>query len=159
MLKSSLALILLVLAPLSAGAQTRQLELRYEANLEKLPPGAASADLWIPLAHDDPQQRIRSVRVEGAEGGEVVHDVRYGNAALHLARKSPGRVVVTYVLERHEERHDVGSGPPPTAAPADPVIARWLRPDKLGSLTPTVQAYTQKTTAGKTGTLAKVRAI
>jgi len=147
-----------LLLPVLARAQTRQLQLRYEADLERLPPGAASAELWIPLAHDDPQQRIRSVKVEGADGGEVVHDARYGNAALHLTPKVPARVVVTYVVERREEHHQLTGGMA-AAAPADPIITRWLKPDKLGSLTPTVQSFTQKTTAGKTGTLAKVRAI
>jgi len=147
-----------VLGVPKAAAETRRLELRYQAKLDPLPPGVSTVDLWLPLAQDDGQQTIRSLHVAGAAGGEVVHDARYGNAALHLTRTGATDVVVTYVVERREERHDLAGLADGAVAPG-PVIAAWLRPDKLGSLTPTVQTYTRKTTAGKKSPLAKVRAI
>jgi transglutaminase-like putative cysteine protease len=141
--------------PVIAG-ETRRFELRYEATLET--PAGRLVDLWLPLAHDDAQQTIRSLHIEGADGAEVVHDTRYGNPALHLRRKGPLHVVISYVAERREEHHALVDAR--STDPSDGVVlARWLKPDRLGSLTPTVQSYTREATANQKTPLQRVRAI
>jgi transglutaminase-like putative cysteine protease len=159
----------------SARAETRRFELRYEARLDAQPGqpaqpgGGGEVDLWLPLVEDNGQQTVRSVRIDGGDGAEVVHDARYGNAALHLRRRTPATVTVTYVVERRDEAHDVGAAAPAGAAAAttttttttttDPALARWLVPDKLGGLIPAVKSYTGKATAGRAAPLAKARGI
>jgi transglutaminase-like putative cysteine protease len=142
-----LLLLLLATAP-------RHVEIRYEA---RLPATTQEVDVWLPLALDDSQRRILSVHVDGGEGAEVVHDTRYGNAALHLRRRGPSTIAITYVVERGEERHDLAGARGPSTDGV--VIAQWLKPDKLGSLIPVVLDYTKKTTAGKKLPLEKARAI
>jgi transglutaminase-like putative cysteine protease len=151
----------------AAGAEVRRFELRYEARLEA--PAAATAgdvDLWLPLVEDNAQQSVRFVRVEGGEGAEVVHDARYGNAALHLRRRAPAAVAITYVVERRDETHDLAALPAradtpaaPGSVAADPDLARWLVPDRLGAPLPQVQAYAARATAGRTTPLARARGI
>jgi transglutaminase-like putative cysteine protease len=157
-----------VLCAARARAETRRFELRYEARLAEAPAAAAAGggdvELWFPLVADTPQQTVLSVRMEGAEGAEVVHEARYGNAALHLRRRAPATIAITYVVERRDEAHDLrsaGQGALAEGAPvaADPALALWLTPDKLGGLIPAVRAYTTRATAGRTTPLARVRGI
>jgi transglutaminase-like putative cysteine protease len=148
-----------------ARAETRRFELRYEAHLSPAAGDGGEVDLWLPLIEDGPEQAVLSLRMQGAEGAEVVHDARYGNAALHLRRRVPATVTITYVVERRDEAHDLraaaqrASPAEGTPGSADPALARWLVPDKLGGLIPAVKAYTAKATAGRTTPLLRARGI
>lgn len=158
---SALALALALLLPLPLGAlaeEARTFELRYEASLERVPAGAQAVDLWLPLAQDDAQQTIRALHIDGGDGAEIVHDPRYGNAALHLRPNAPARVGVTYVVERRAERRSLAAAA--RAGSSDGAgFARWLGPDKLGGLTATVRGYAAKATAGRGTPAEKIRAI
>jgi transglutaminase-like putative cysteine protease len=147
--------MMLLLAVLTALPSQRRVEIRYQADL---PASSREVDLWIPLASDDPQQRILSVRIEHGEGAEVVHDERYGNAALHLRRRGPASVIVTYVVARLPEQHAL-SGAPVQPTTDGVIVSRFLQPDKLGSLIPAVLEYEKRATAGKRTPLDKARAI
>ena len=156
---AALALALLLPLPLGALAEeARTFELRYEASLERVPAGAQAVDLWLPLAQDDAQQTIRALHIDGGDGADIVHDPRYGNAALHLRPNAPARVGVTYVVERRAERRSLAAAA--RAGSSDGAgFARWLGPDKLGGLTATVRGYAAKAIAGRRTPAEKIRAV
>jgi transglutaminase-like putative cysteine protease len=161
--RASLAVLAAAAGTLLAGgraaAETRPFELRYEARLEPHAGAGGEVDVWLPLIEDDAQQTVRSVRVEGGDGAEVIHDARYGDAALHLRRRAPATIVITYLVERRDEAHDLKAAAAAKPGAVDPALARWLVPDKLGELTPRVKAWTAQAIAGRTTPLARARAI
>ncbi len=91
---------------------TRRFVLRYEAGVRDVHPGTA-VQLWLPLWHDSPHQRLHGVRIRGAGRIQLTRDPRYGNQILFARWTGPvegAAVQVELELTRVEVRAPVFGG-------------------------------------------------
>ena len=124
-------------------------EFRYDATLPTLD---GNARLWLPLAKSDRFQTV-AVREISAPGRHETLTDNHGNRVLllHLRPEDSGRsITLRFQVERREAA--------PYAEPdSDP--AESLNPETLVPAAPAFRALAGQVTAGRTGALARARAI
>lgn len=115
--------------------RTRNFSFEYKAAVKDVPPGAKEVDLWVPVPHDDPYQRIINLHVDsqlpyeivkGSQGNEILH------ARIPAAQVSESAITLRFDATREEHvqaRLYNNVRLPKDESPAE--LARWLRPDRL----------------------------
>jgi transglutaminase-like putative cysteine protease len=169
---ATLALASLLAPSARAGAagdapQERKFEFEYRATVKDVPPGAKKLDLWIPVPHDTPFQKITGLRIDSPHPYKF-RTAQYGNRVMHLSLENPPRagfaVVMRFEVARREhiqERLRRANFTPPKGEERDPYMARWLRPDKLVPIDGKVREWAKEVVdaAGAKTDLEKARAI
>ena len=56
----------------------RKFEFEYMALVKEIPTGAKRVDLWIPVPHDSPFQKITEMKIDSPHEYEI-HTSQYGN--------------------------------------------------------------------------------
>ena len=129
---------------------------------------AKATHLWIPLPQNDGYQSVSDVQIESAVPHSEGRDPEYMNPfALFtptLAQATAGYdVTLTFRATRREHTVDVYAPALQTAAatpPADdPLVKRYLEPDKLVPLNGVIADLARQQTAGDTTPLQKARHI
>jgi hypothetical protein len=125
-------------------------EFLYQATLPQL---AAAARMWIPLPSTDAYQtvEVKSIRVPGRQ--RIVTDRRYGNRVLFVELRpqdSGAHLALRFQVERREK----GPYVEPAARPEE-----FLAPERRVPNTAEFNATAAEATAGKTGALARARAL
>jgi transglutaminase-like putative cysteine protease len=115
--------------------RTRSFSLEYKAIVKDIPAGAKRLDLWVPVPHNDPYQRITNIRVQ-APSPYTISTGSEGNAILHTSIDSPKETTVavdiTFNTTREEHRQSRLYSGPRLARDQDPKeLRRWLNPDRL----------------------------
>jgi hypothetical protein len=156
----------------SAQAQTprqRLFSFEYSATVHDVPADAGKVDLWLPVPHNDPYQKITGLRVDSPVSYKI-QSAQYGNRMLHLIVSEPKQSVLTVAVRftavRYEHLNTALLDGDGTAAvkqekASDPDLARWLQPDRLVPLDDKIRAWAREVVAqaqAKTD-LEKARAI
>src|SRR5262249_24774748 len=115
------------------GAKERKFEFTYTASLE-IPGGAGKAALWLPIPQSDQYQEITNLRIKSDFPISFHTDAEYGNTVLFVSASSPQpeplTVEVSFNALRREHLNRPGAALK-TGDATDPLMARWLQPDKL----------------------------
>ncbi len=165
-----LSLILLTTLALNAATaeapRERAFAFEYVAIVKDIPVGAKSFDLWIPIPHDDPYQKIKGLQVVSPYPYEI-RTAQYGNRVLHIRLKNPKETSLTVTMRfdavrlEHVQGHLRQAGSRAPLEKADPNMRRWLEPDRLVPLDDRVRGWAREVVdaAGAKTDLEKARAI
>jgi transglutaminase-like putative cysteine protease len=152
-----------------AGAETpreRKFEFDYTATVKDIPAGSRRVDLWIPVPHDGPFQKISDLQIESTYPYQF-HEAQYGNKVLHIALKNPQQTTLSVEMrfntlrkEHIQERLQV-AGYSAAKEERDPNMSRWLQPDRLVPIDGKVKQWAEEVVnaAGAKTDLEKARAI
>jgi transglutaminase-like putative cysteine protease len=145
-----------------AGPRSRAVEATFVATVENVPAGAKQLEAWIPLPADTPNQNVTALTVDSPYPVEVRHDSDFGNAYLYIRapHPSPGTLVVR-VHFRAVRREIVNTALTPDSSfdPEPAVFSRYLKADRLVTLSPRVRKIAETVTRGAADNAAKARAI
>jgi transglutaminase-like putative cysteine protease len=155
-----------ILQTQAATPHERSFQFEYKATVKDIPSDAKQVDLWIPVPHDSPFQRITDLQIESPYPYHA-NTAQYGNRVLHISLNKPQQssftvtmrfniVRIEHIQERlREENSSAAKGD------RDPDMARWLQPDRLVPIDGKVKQWAQDVVnaAGAKTDLEKVRAI
>ncbi len=148
----------------------RTVAFTYRAWVRAIPAGAKQVDLWLPVPHDSPFQRITNLTID-APYSYRIDSAQYGNRVLHLnqtgAKPDSFAVTMRFVALRREHlKPEVQPAFNPTAPAvpdpkADPAMARWRQPDRLVPIDGQIKRWAEDVVskAGAKTDLQKARAI
>ncbi len=164
-----LAVFLIFGATQAQTLRARVFAFEYSATVRDVPTSARQVDLWLPLPHNDPYQKITGLTVD-APYPYTIQSAQYGNRMLHLIVSEPKRSAFTVTVRFNAVRYEhlnaaLLDGDGTVAAKkeeaADPDMARWLQPDRLVPLDDKIRTWAREvvTQAGAKTDLEKARAI
>ena len=133
---------------------------------------AKSSRLWIPLPQNDAFQSVSNLKIESAVPHSEGHDPEYQNpfaVFTPTAAQAAAGYDVTLLFNATRREHAVNihspamqnasSVPPAPVLSNDPLMKRYLEPDKLVPLNDTIAELSRQQTAGITDPLQKARHI
>jgi transglutaminase-like putative cysteine protease len=150
----------------SSAAASRTFEFTYQVHFPATENAAGPVRLWIPLPQEDGYQEVRNVRVEStvphSEGRDPEYKNKFAVFQPTAEQASAGfDVTMRFIATRHE--HKVSVDPKvinaSVSASTDPLMARYLEPDKLVPLNGTIAELAKEHTAGDTTPIEKSRHI
>lgn len=159
------ALIVLVpglAVPLRAALEpsVRSFEATYVATIAEVPAGLARLEVWIPLPVDSADQTIRNVKVECPYEGSIRREKENGNTYFYFSTASPKAGPLEIRVRFDGERREAGVGAAAAAAkPTSEELQRYLREEKLVTLSPRIRQISKQVTLGAKTPEAKARAI
>ncbi len=127
------------------GPRERSLTFEYSVSVKDLPADARFVDLWVPVPHDDPYQKISGLRIETPFPHTTATD-HDGNVILHLrvARPPSGSVPLALrfraVRKEHIQLLTTAEARPESKA----VLDRWLSPDRLVPLDDQIRKWARE---------------
>ena len=144
--------------------KSRHLQFDYEVYLRDIPPAASKLSVWVPLLPENDYQKIDEISIDPRESSEINEDHLYKNKILHFELKPPFdssyKLTVHYKLKRLEYINRPGSGGNgPTKRENGDELSKFLRANRLVTLSPKVKTIAQEITKGKKTTIEKARAI
>ena len=105
---ATLALMLLpnpLAHAVAADARERRFEFEYTAMVRDVPAGAKKLELWIPIPHDTPFQKITGVQIQSPYPYKI-QTAQFGNRVLHINVANPPQanfaVVMRFDVVRRE---------------------------------------------------------
>lgn len=148
-------------ATFAASASSRTFHGAYVATVESVPAGLNRLEVWVPVPVDTSSQKIRNVRVDSPYPGEMRREKDHGNSYFYFSTDQPRAGKLEIRVEFDAERLEVLR---PTAvravrneSAAD--LERYLRAEKLVTLSPRVRELARQVTWGHRTSEAKARAI
>jgi len=161
-------LALLVVGMTSAGTappRVRTVQFGYKTIVKAIPAGTHQADIWIPVPHNSPYQRISNLTITSPYPYRLDAG-QNGNRVLHLRLKEPPKasVVVDMQFKASRQEHSQPgvqtAGPVQSSAP-EPDLARWLKADRLVPLDDTIKRWARQVvdSVGAKTDLERARAI
>ncbi len=158
--KALLPIALLVAAAPSSPAApaSRSFEATYVATVEDIPGGLNRLEVWVPLPQDAASQRIRNLRVDSPYPGSVRQEKEFGNTYYYFSTDQPrhGKIEIRVSFEA-ERQEIVGSGLVHANSSED--LQRYLREEKLVTISPRIRELARRITYGNKTPEAKARAI
>lgn len=163
---AGLVLLLLLLCscahlPLDTGsAIERSFHIHYQATTSGLPPGKV-VQVWIPVPHSDPHQRIRDLEITGDFPGEITLQTEsvHGNRMAYY-EGTIGASSLTFNVEYNVDRFIYQTDFDAIEESRTPVsddLARYLEPSTLCFVNDTTRREAIEITSGKDSTLEKAR--
>jgi len=138
--------------------------MEYSASIGAVAAGTGAVDLWMPIPHDDPYQRIEKLQVTSPHPYQIDVD-EIGNHILHLRVEGPSsepiRVTLRFEATRREHRQELAIAPAGVGEEAPQELARWMKPDRLVPLDDQIRAWSDAvvSAAHASTDLEKARAI
>lgn len=150
----------------TGGARRRSFAFEYKATVKDVPPGAKRVDLWLPVPHDSPFQKIKGLQIESPYPYKV-KSAQYGNQFLHLSVENPKQTSFTVTMrfdavrDEHVQERLRQASYKPVKEKRDPDMGRWLQPDRLVPIDDKIKQWSLEVTeaAGAKTDLEKARAI
>ena len=163
MTRSTLIGAIAVTALAAQTPRSRTVFMEYSASIGPLAAGTGQVDLWMPVPHDDPYQRIARLEVASPYPYQIDED-EIGNRTLHLRVDRPSRepIRVTLRCEATRLEHRQNLAAVSAAVREEPQeLARWMKPDRLVPLDNQIRAWASEVVAAAHATtdLDKARAI
>ena len=128
--------------------RTRNFDFEYKAVVKDVPPGAKRVDLWVPVPHDDPYQRITDLRIQSPYSYKIVVGAD-GNTMLHVAVDNPAdsEIAITMSLDSERREHtqarlEAASKPFKDEDPNS--LAQYLKPDRLVPLDDQIRTWARQ---------------
>ena len=113
-------------------AHQRDFTFEYNATVKDIPAGTQKLELWIPVPHDDPYQRILDVHVDTPYPHQILTGDQ-GNKMLHITIEQPKEssvpVTLTFQAVRLERIQPIILVKNAVTPEGD--LSRWLKPDRL----------------------------
>lgn len=146
----------------SAPTKTRAFEFRYGVVLDKIPAEAFDVKIWIPQISEKPHQIVEEITVVPTEGAQQTSDKTYGNKILYYSvnpkEQDSFRAEIRYRVKRYELMNKPGMRTfDRKDEPED--LSKYLKSNRLVTLSPRVKKIAAQVTEGKENTLEKARAI
>ena len=150
----------------AAAPHERKFEFEYKATVKDIPAGAKKLDLWIPIPHDSPFQKIADMQIDSPYPYKI-HTSEYGNRILHISLDNPRQSSFTVGVrfdaarKEHIQERLQQAKYAPAKEERDSNMARWLKPDRLVPIDGKVKQWAQEVvdTAKAKTDLDKARAI
>ena len=157
----ALAVLLSPASPVAASPASRSFEATYVGTVEQIPAGLNRLEVWVPLPQDSPAQRIRNVKVDSPYPGEVRHEKEFGNSYYYISTDQPRTGKLEIRVSFEAERKEVLSSGLLRAGQheAEATMERYLKEEKLVTLSPRVRELAHRITYGNTTPEAKAHAI
>ena len=83
----------------------RRFQFEYKATVKEIPTGAKKVDLWIPVPHDTPFQKITDLEIESPYPYKI-HTAEYGNKVLHISLNNPQQSSFTVTMRFNAARKE-----------------------------------------------------
>lgn len=149
--------------PDGSSPRVRIFEFTYVTEVGSIPAGARELSLWIPYPQSDANQTIRNMTIRSPYPTQVTREPEYGNQMLYLHLLSPDKpftVEMRFTVERREYiRKDFATVKARYEDHPDPMLQRWLQPDRLVPIDGRIRQMALDVTRGRTTDLEKARAI
>ena len=144
--------------------KARTLDFDYNVILKDIPQDASELKIWLPLLPDNDRQIIEEVSINPSDSMVILQDKLYGNKILNYTLTPPFdstfKINVHYKLKRIEY-----SNKPENGHKGDSILVKntnmdkFLKANRLVTLSPQVKELATQITKGKVSTLEKARAI
>lgn len=117
----------------------RKFEFTYSATVQ-VPDGSTSAKVWLPVPKSDNNQQITGVQIKSEQPVSFLTDGEYGNSVLVATSNNPKAgaftVEMSFQVTRQENVNRLALAEKSIkaekgSAGIDPLMPRWLQPDKL----------------------------
>ncbi|MBI4854472.1 MAG: transglutaminase domain-containing protein [Acidobacteria bacterium] len=144
----------------------RKFEFTYSATVQ-IPEGSTSAKLWLPVPKSDINQQITNVQVKSEQPVSFLTDAEYGNSVLVATSNNPKAgtftVEMAFQITRQENINRLALDGKTiqktfTTLP-DPLMPRWLQPDKLVPISQRIKDLATEITKDKLTDEEKLTAI
>lgn len=148
--------------------QERSFVFAYEVQVPPAPAKQGQARLWIPLPQSDQHQSIRKLTLLSPAPYTQGRDPEYSNSYAVFtptdAQMSSGyAVTLQFEVTRREHAQSVAPSHESTAtspvSATEPMLRRYLQPDKMVPLNDTIAALAREKTAGATDPVEKAHRI
>ena len=156
LLFATIAIVGLGAAQSAAEPRVRSFHMEYRAAVKEISPGGGRLELWLPVPHDDPFQKIRGFHVESLYPYQIA-TAPGGNSVLHLAidRSKNGEpagsgfaIKMSYDAERTEHIQSRISGGPKLKRDENPrQLAQYLLPDRLVPIDGQIRTWAREVVA------------
>ncbi|HEV1994201.1 MAG TPA: transglutaminase-like domain-containing protein [Candidatus Acidoferrum sp.] len=150
-------------AETSGAVPARSFEFTYQVHVPANADSAGPTHLWIPLPQADGYQDIRGLYIDSFVSYVQGRDLEYGNGFAMFTPSPPQSasgfdVTVRFTATRRKHLVPLTLGVYPAAKP-DPMLQRYLQPDKLVPLNSTIAELAKEQTTGASTPLEKARYI
>jgi transglutaminase-like putative cysteine protease len=138
---------------------TRQFSIQYTGRVTEIPAGAKRLRVWLPVPQNSSVQEIS--QLEFTPSAKLTSEPKYGNRVAYIEIENPGaaaEVRMSFVCKRDEIRVDIANLKEDGKDPAD-AFAVFKRPDRLVLVDDEMKVLSDRITMGKSGSVAKARAI
>ncbi len=110
----------------------RSFTFEYAVTVKDLPATAKTVDLWIPVPHDDPYQRVIDLKIETPLPYKIATDAD-GNTILHMKAQRPadGALPLTMRFNAVRKEHLTSLADREAKPESKATLDRWLKPDRL----------------------------
>lgn len=144
----------------------RSFQFEYKATVKDIPVDAKRVDLWIPVPHDSPFQRITDLQIESPYPYHT-QTAQYGNKVLKISLSGPQQSSFTVTMRfntvriEHVQERLRQQNASATKGERDPYMAQWLQPDRLVPIDGKIKQWAEEVVnaAGAKTDLEKLRAI
>ena len=143
----------------------RQFEFTYEVHIPANPDAKGTEKVWIPVPRSDTFQDIRDLRIESPVKSREGRDKEYGNTfAVFIPTGEQSAAGFDVIMKFHATRREHktaldGAISHKMISANDPMLQRYLQPDKLVPLNGTIAELAKEHTAGDTAQIQKARHI
>jgi transglutaminase-like putative cysteine protease len=172
---SAIALLALVaLQPTSLLAQhqnaatrkQRNFEFEYKTTVKDIPVDAKQVDVWIPVPHDNPFQKITDLQIDSPYPYRT-NSAQYGNKVMHIRLSKPQQSSFTVTMRfkavrtEHVQQRLMQPQPARSTTAGDRSMTEWLQPDRLVPIDGKIKQWASEVVAaaGAKSDLEKARAI
>lgn len=145
---------------------SRTFEFVYQVQVPPLRDASAPLRVWIPLPLNDGYQDVRNMLIESSVAYSQGHDAEYDDQYALFQPTAQQTVAgfdltLRFVATRREHRVALGSAvhKVSAASASDPMLQRYLEPDKLVPLNGFIAQLAKEHTAGDTTPIEKARHI
>lgn len=144
----------------------RSFEFTYLVHFPATPSSAGSVRLWIPLPQSDGYQDLSALHIDSSVPFSQGRDPEYKDSFAEF-KPTPQQaaagfdVTLHFTATRHEHKVSLNDSQVNASAapPPDPLLRRYLEPDKLVPLNGTIAELATQHTVGDTTPLEKARHI
>ena len=144
----------------------RKFEFTYSATVQ-VPEGSNSAKIWLPVPKSDANQQITIVQVKSEQPISFLTDGEYGNSVLVATSDNPkpGAFTVDMSFQVTRQEHinrlalEQKVTQKETSIASDPLMPRWLQPDKLVPISQRIKDLATEITKDKQTEQEKLTAI
>lgn len=143
--------------------KSRSFEFTYQVHVPEANEKSLTR-LWIPLPPSDEHQDVRKLTITSPVAYKLGKEEQYGNRFVQftpdLAQSAAGYdVTMRFEVTRYEYARNVNQTNAPAQAKEDPLLQRYLQPDKLVPLNATLAELAASQTAGITDPAEKAHRI
>lgn len=142
----------------------RTFEFTYIADISDLPEDAKQISIWLPYPKNDVNQKVTPLRILSPYSTSIYKDHEYGNSILYLSaanlEQRSIKVEMKFRVKRYEYiRRDFEQMRVQGKNDPDPMLRRWLQPDRFVPIDNRIKKLAEKVVQGKITDLGKARAI